>query len=216
MSKSSELTVDGRPPQVSSGVRQQGKARSRQRLLDAARRLFMERGYEAATVRDIAAAAGLSTGAVFASFSDKADLFRQVMDVDGRAEVDAMRAAAAGSGPVEAKLLALLSAASAYQLQQPQLLRAAEGAAWSNGAFDGLKERPGRDEAVSMLVQALQAGVSSGELRTGSDLELIADTLWDAQLANLRRAVCGGARRAELEGRMTRLIRVLLAGQRAG
>src|SRR5579871_6952834 len=48
------------------------KQHTRRRLLDAAKRLFNERGYEAATVRDIAAAAGLSTGAVFASFSDKA------------------------------------------------------------------------------------------------------------------------------------------------
>ena len=55
------------------------KQRTRRQLLDAAKRLFNERGYEAATVREIAAAAGLSTGAVFASFADKADLFGEVI-----------------------------------------------------------------------------------------------------------------------------------------
>ena len=40
--------------------------------LAAAKALFTERGYEGATVRDIASAAGMSSGAVFASFTDKA------------------------------------------------------------------------------------------------------------------------------------------------
>ena len=40
-------------------------------VLAAARQLFSESGYEGATIRDIAAAAGMSTGAVFANFTDK-------------------------------------------------------------------------------------------------------------------------------------------------
>src|SRR5580704_11401173 len=67
------------------------KQRTRRQLLDAAKRLFNERGYEAATVRDIAAAAGLSTGAVFASFSDKADLFGEVIIDDCEALADHLK-----------------------------------------------------------------------------------------------------------------------------
>src|ERR1700761_7335914 len=58
------------------------KQRTRQRLLGAARRLFTSRGYDAATIRDIASEADLSTGAVFASFSDKAELFNEVIIAD--------------------------------------------------------------------------------------------------------------------------------------
>ena len=54
--------------------RQQAKIRTRQKVLDAGRTLFMEGGYAKATIRDIAKGAGMSTGAVFANFEDKADL----------------------------------------------------------------------------------------------------------------------------------------------
>ena len=58
--------------------RQAAKIRTRQKVLDAARALFAERGYDAATIRDIAKGAGMSTGAVFANFQDKAELFECV------------------------------------------------------------------------------------------------------------------------------------------
>lgn len=59
--------------------RQQAKAATRARVMAAATGLFTEVGYAAATVRDIARAAGMSTGAVFASFEDKAALWRAAM-----------------------------------------------------------------------------------------------------------------------------------------
>lgn len=59
--------------------RQQAKAATRARVLKASRDLFAEVGYAAAGIRDIARAAGMSTGAVFASFEDKAALWRAAM-----------------------------------------------------------------------------------------------------------------------------------------
>src|ERR1700691_3073905 len=89
------------------------KQHTRRKLLDAARRLFNERGYEAATVREIAAAAGLSTGAVFASFADKADLFGEVI-LDDHGTLEEHLKAADDKGPAtEAALLKLFSTAYA-------------------------------------------------------------------------------------------------------
>lgn len=42
--------------------------------------LFRQRGYEHVTIRDVAAAAGMSTGAVFSTFQDKDDMFLKSMD----------------------------------------------------------------------------------------------------------------------------------------
>src|SRR6476619_2707689 len=70
------------------------KQQTRAKVLAAARRLFSEAGYEGATIRDIASAAGMSTGAVFANFSDKSDLFREIMSDDMEALNAAMRDAA--------------------------------------------------------------------------------------------------------------------------
>src|SRR5581483_11019700 len=44
-------------------------------LLDAARELFVARGYEATTTKDIAARAGVSERLLFSNFGSKAELF---------------------------------------------------------------------------------------------------------------------------------------------
>src|SRR6185295_7960512 len=75
------------------------KQRTREKILASARTLFTERGYDGATVRDIASAAGMSTGAVFASFTDKSDLFIEIVGDQHDALVRAMRAAAACKKP---------------------------------------------------------------------------------------------------------------------
>ena len=49
-------------------------ARTRQRILAAAARVFAERGYQASGMADVADAAGLSLGAVYQYFSDRTDL----------------------------------------------------------------------------------------------------------------------------------------------
>src|SRR5665213_2539566 len=97
MSQSSQspATFDASPD--APGARQAGKARSRQSLLQAAKALFVQHGYEGATMREIASRAGLSTGAVFASFADKADLFDAVLRADAEVQAEAMRRAAAAS-----------------------------------------------------------------------------------------------------------------------
>ena len=47
---------------------------TRERILDAALKLFRERGFDATTMRDIAAAAGVATGAAYYYFRSKEEL----------------------------------------------------------------------------------------------------------------------------------------------
>jgi AcrR family transcriptional regulator len=59
-------------------LRAQAKARTRRTILATAKGLFERAGYEAATIREIASAAGYSTGAVFANFKDKTELYEAI------------------------------------------------------------------------------------------------------------------------------------------
>lgn len=59
--------------------RDDDKARTRTKIMTAARACFEGRGYEATTMRDIAKAAQMSTGAIFANWPGKEELFRAVM-----------------------------------------------------------------------------------------------------------------------------------------
>lgn len=54
--------------------------RSREQILEAALELFSHRGFGATSVRDIAAAAGASTGNVYHHFADKDAIFRTLLD----------------------------------------------------------------------------------------------------------------------------------------
>ena len=83
------------------------KQQTRAKVLAAARHLFSEAGYEGATIRDIAAEAGMSTGAVFANFADKSDLFREIMIADMESLVEAMRDGVSRGRGVDDTLLKL-------------------------------------------------------------------------------------------------------------
>ena len=61
---------------------------TRQRLLEAAGRVFAAKGYEGASVSDIAAAAGFTKGAFYASFSSKEEVFLEVARLRCGAEED--------------------------------------------------------------------------------------------------------------------------------
>jgi AcrR family transcriptional regulator/ferredoxin len=59
-------------------------AETRQRLLRAAADVFAERGYDGTRVADIAAAAGVSNGALYAHFASKAELLVDALRTHGR------------------------------------------------------------------------------------------------------------------------------------
>ncbi|GFG64022.1 TetR family transcriptional regulator [Mycobacterium kubicae] len=64
-------------------------ARNRALLLDAARRLVAERGADAVTMDDVAAAAGVGKGTVFRRFGSRAGLMMVLLDEDERASQQA-------------------------------------------------------------------------------------------------------------------------------
>lgn len=58
-----------------SSLRDEQRALTRRRLLDAAATVFAKRGFDGASVEEIARQAGASTGALYSNFAGKEDLF---------------------------------------------------------------------------------------------------------------------------------------------
>ncbi len=54
---------------------------TRRRVVDAARALFLEEGYAAATIAAVARRAGVSDGTVYSTFGSKAELLKAVLDI---------------------------------------------------------------------------------------------------------------------------------------
>jgi AcrR family transcriptional regulator len=65
---------------VLSGKRARTKAQNRAAILDAAREVFAEQGYDAAGVRDVIRRTELASGTFYNYFPDKESVFRAVLD----------------------------------------------------------------------------------------------------------------------------------------
>jgi len=186
------------------------KQRTREKILAAAKALFAERGYEAATIRDIAKAAGMSTGAVFASFTDKSDLFTDIAETEQLELHQAMRAAAAGlSG--EAAILAMLNAAAERQSAGPALFQAVMSALWMPGLAERVRRRLDRRPVTALLATAIREALGCAD---HADDALVAEMIWDGYLAVVRRAALGGVTPEAVKARIATQVKTVLAGVR--
>jgi AcrR family transcriptional regulator len=95
----------------------------RQRILDAAVESFAERGYEATSVGEIAAAAGITKPVLYDHFGSKRDLFVELME-SARDELTRRGAEAfAGDAPLEARLRTAVDAFFAFVEEHPYAAR---------------------------------------------------------------------------------------------
>lgn len=63
---------------------------TRAALLNAAARIFAARGYDGASISEISSEAGLTSGAVYAHFASKAELFVATLRAFGERDLDAL------------------------------------------------------------------------------------------------------------------------------
>jgi len=192
------------------------KQQTRNKVIAAARKLFSENGYEGATIRDIAAAAGMSTGAVFANFSDKSDLFREIMFSDFSTLVADMRAAAARARSIEDALLKIFSTGYAFYQTQMPLARAAFSVSWAPQEGELFRKLPPLGEIQQLMLEQLTLAVERGELGQEAEVKLRAQMLHEAYLANYPQAIFEGWSLEALQARARDQIRILLAGARRG
>ncbi len=96
--------------ELAPGKRALTKAANRSAILDAAREVFSEMGFEAATVRDIIRRTGLSVGAFYNYYRSKEEVFDALADDGAR------------------RFRPILQAQSAQATDFPSYLRAAVGA----------------------------------------------------------------------------------------
>ncbi|SFS31887.1 TetR/AcrR family transcriptional regulator [Brevundimonas viscosa] len=192
--------------------RQAAKVRTRQKVLDAARALFAERGYEPATIRDIAKGAGMSTGAVFANFQDKAELFEAVLTEDLARLGETLRAAAASESSVRGRILAALTAAYHGTLEQLPLVQAVVARSWFQPVAAEMRMREAIKPVTAVVADVVQAGVREGELRQDADVRLLSDLIYAAFLSNYRRAAYDGWNMEQLDAQLQKQVDVILAG----
>lgn len=89
----------------------------------AAARLFAERGYDATSVREIVAAAGVTKPTLYYHFGSKEGLAQALLTVPMAALVDRVRSILAGDGPAVDKLRRFFEANFEFMVEDPDRSR---------------------------------------------------------------------------------------------
>jgi AcrR family transcriptional regulator len=140
---------------------------TRDRLVTAAIEVFREQGYEQARVQDIARAAGLTTGAIYANFRDKAELLLAAIATSSTIEVGTLLQAAE-SNPSRDALVDLGTRMAFREHDRPLLLDAVVASRRDPALAEHLRELiTGRHRRFAHLADAGKAeGVIDPELDT--------------------------------------------------
>lgn len=145
---------------------------TRSRILDAAEQLFQAQGVSRTSLQDVAAAAGVTRGAVYWHFQDKGDVFNAMMD---RVILPMEEANATLDGdngqPVLPALRARLTSALEHIAQDAQVRRVLEIALQKCENVDELRTMRERRLQVRGMFRArlerkLQQGQARGEITT--------------------------------------------------
>jgi AcrR family transcriptional regulator/ferredoxin len=203
-------------------------AQTRERLLRAAADVFARRGYDGTRVADIAAAAGVSNGAMYAHFTSKADLLVAALRAHGRRLL--ADAFAADPDQSVTDLLLLIGRWLPRRRDGRLLVEALVAARRDEGVAGPMRDYVGeRAGWIADLVRVAQdgheldAGLSPGALAhfclllaMGSalitpDMHTVGDQEWAALLA---RVVSGLAPAGGPDARRSNAMKVQIAAER--
>ena len=161
--------------------RERERLETRERILDAARELFIAEGYDGVSMRDIADKVEYSATAIYGHFADKDELFREICHEDFRRLAHSLIGLAQVADPVERirKIgLAYIDFGqqhpnhyrTMFMTPHPPILAGEE-------ALEG-KGNP-EEDAYEFLRATVKEAMATGAFREElSDSDLVAQTLW--------------------------------------
>ena len=160
--------------------RQRERIQTRQRILDAARRMFVQRGYEATTMRAIAAKIGYTPTAIYHHFEDKEALVAELSAQDFRAFAQALQDIGAVTDPVE-RLRRTGRAYIAFGVANPMHYQFLFMTRRPKQSPQGTAPRDPGQDAYGFLRQTCAEAISAGRLRPEfTDADEVAQIAWGA------------------------------------
>jgi AcrR family transcriptional regulator len=144
-------------------------------ILDAAERLFAERGYAGASLREIASRSGFSTAALYLFFQNKEEIYLQVLLRRSEELLLAIEAAAQTSRPPLQRLHDIAAAHIDHCLRWPHWAHlVAHHQTMSQGSSLSVwQEHPeerirrGFEQGMHIEAQVISEGQARGEIRSG-------------------------------------------------
>jgi AcrR family transcriptional regulator len=177
---SGDTLVDVRPNKTRKrkkkpGVRATLKLERRERITAAARELFIEHGYDAATLRQIAAHAGLGLGTLFNYVTDKRDLIFLIWNEEMDALIDRCLRLPTSGQTFEEKVLAMTAPQFRVLAKDPKLSRILLSETKFHSPGMHLERYLAiRGRLLRGFETLVMEGLKTGEISSGESVEIIA------------------------------------------
>jgi AcrR family transcriptional regulator len=148
-------------------VREARRNVHRQHLLDAAERVFAERGYEGTRMQDVAAEAGLALATVYGIIDGKEELYAEIHNARGRALLERAGLATANAGSAFGALIQGVRAYVEFLVEHPNYLRIQlqESQPWAlRPRFTSDEQTRQWREGLQLTVGVFQAAIAEGAI----------------------------------------------------
>jgi TetR/AcrR family acrAB operon transcriptional repressor len=189
---------------------------TREQLLDAAERVFRERGVASTTLGEVAAAAGVTRGAVYWHFRDKVDLLGAMCE-RATLPLDAIFEQAAEPGPDPLGTLRRTTVAALTHLARDpraqavfQLVFQTCGSGAELAPLEMTKERE-RDACLARVESLVERAVAAQQLPADTDVRLAAHAL-HAYVMGLMQAWVQDPQAFDLAGAAPALVDSMVTG----
>ena len=161
--------------------REREKSETRDKILDAARELFVTEGYEGVSMRRVAEKIEYSPTAIYVHFADKNELFHELCRLDFARLQEVMRSAEMPADPIE-RLRQIGRSYIQFGVRFPNhyvfMFMTPHLPQEPDEEDREIMGNP-EEDAYAMLKWAVQEAMNAGCFRQGvQDAELVSQTLW--------------------------------------
>jgi len=197
-------------PYPEGGLRERNKAEKLRKIRRAARELFIEKGYDSTTTREIASRAGVGLGTLFTYAADKRDLLFLIFND----ELDLVAEAAFGHVPpvpsLAEQLVGIFREFYAYFAQQPHLARfMLRELAFYIAGSEARRFQRHREQIVLRLADLIDAAKAQKRIATTDESMVVGRVIFAIYQAEIREWLSDETSEPEIETGLASLHRAL-------
>jgi AcrR family transcriptional regulator len=156
-----------------TGKREQHKQQTRSAILEAAMRLFTEKGYERTSITDLAREAGIGKGTIYSYFRTKSEIFLAFCEEQLEAVRTAIVQTELSSMSLLDRLIAVYAADFRFIHRNPEFGRLLMRETFFPTDLNLEQSRRLDDRYIALLVPLLKKAQARGELRCDVELTLV-------------------------------------------
>jgi AcrR family transcriptional regulator len=170
-----------------SGLRERNKLDKLRRIKDAASELFVRKGYDDTTTREIAVRAGVGLGTIFVYAATKRDLLFLIVNDDLQRVVEKAAATLRPDRPMLDNLLRAFQAHYRYFAQEPALSRLAlrEMSFYATGP-EAKKFLKTRERLIALIAEIVRIAVDHKAISSTESPSLIAQVIFSIYQVEIR------------------------------